>query len=412
MGILRKALDKTMNYLALEKSLRILLLSSVIMNLGNGLWSPLLGLFLTNNLGIPLLMLGLMSTVQRLVSSFTIFPSGFLSDNFGRKKMMILSIFFSILALITLFFVKTLPWIFFVSIFQGLSTSFMGPSKSAYVIDVIRDERRGRAFSTLALFQSLSNVIAISIAGVLVSIFGFYWVFGIALTFEFISLVVKIFYLKESFMKDTIDKKTSKNSLIKQFKSGLVILKNPSLLAVLFGIVFHQLGLGIQNPYITIYTSNILMFSLPTISLIFGLQRLGIFIGHFPSGRIVDKYGGEISFAFHIFTTSLAMILFSLTGNPFFASLILFSWGLTFGLDNVSRQKLIPKYKSESGVATAFGVISLIAGMVSLVSPTIGGWVWTNFSPQTVFYASAAINVLGSIPLFILWFYNRNIVKG
>lgn len=382
------------------------------MSLGNGLWSPLLGLFLTNNLGIPLLMLGLMSTVQRIVSSLTIFPSGFLSDNFGRKKMMILSIFFSILTLITLFFVKTLPWIFFVSIFQGLSTSFMGPSKSAYIIDIIRDERRGRAYSTLALFQSLSNVIAISIAGVLASILGFYWVFGIALIFEFISLIVKIFYLKESYARDTIDKKPSKKSFIKQFKSGLIILKNPSLLAVLFGIVFHQLGLGIQNPYITIYTRNILMFSLPTISLIFGLQRLGIFIGHFPSGRIVDKYGGEISFAFHIFATSPAMILFTITGNPFFASLILFSWGLTFGLDNVSRQKLIPKYKSESGVATAFGVISLIAGIVSLISPTIGGWVWINFSPQTVFYASAAINVLGSIPLFILWFYNRNIVKG
>jgi predicted MFS family arabinose efflux permease len=105
--------------------------------------------------------------------------------------------------------------------------------------------------------------------------------------------------------------------------------------------------------------------------------------------------------------STYSMILFTITESPFLASFILFSWGLTFGLDNVSRQKLIPKYRSKAGIAMAFGVISLIAGIVSMISPTIGAWVWTNYSPQSVFYASAAINVLGSLPLFILWLYQR-----
>jgi dipeptide/tripeptide permease len=60
----------------------------------------------------------------------------------------------------------------------------------------------------------------------------------------------------------------------------------------------------------------------------------------------------------------------------------------------------------------AFSVISLIAGVVSMISPTIGAWVWENFSPQSVFYASAAINVLGSLPLFILWLFQRKGNKG
>lgn len=143
-----------------------------------------------------------------------------------------------------------------------------------------------------------------------------------------------------------------------------------------------------------------------------GLQRLGIFLGQFPSGRVVDKYGGELSFAFHIFVTTPVMILFTIIGNPFFASSILFTWGLTFGLDNVSRQKLIAKYRSGSGIATAFGVISLIAGCVSLFTPTIGSWVWTNFSPQWVFYTAAAANVLGSIALFILHIFKKKYVSS
>jgi MFS family permease len=79
-------LDKTRQFLALDKSLRTLLVTSVIMNLGSSLWGPLLGLYITNNLGVSLLMFGLMTTVRQLAQSLTIFPSGFLSDNFGRKK--------------------------------------------------------------------------------------------------------------------------------------------------------------------------------------------------------------------------------------------------------------------------------------------------------------------------------------
>ncbi len=402
-----RLLDKTRQFLALDKSLRTLLVTSVIMNLGSSLWGPLLGLYITNNLGVSLMMFGLMTTVRQLTQSLTIFPSGFLSDNFGRKKILMASYLFSILALITLFFVRDLPWLFLVSIFQGLNMALVGPSKSAYIAEVVSEERRGVAYSTLALFQSLSNVLATSIAGVIAFVFGFFWVFCFALMLESIALIVTTVYLKESLSQETVTKNPSRESAFKQFKNGLIILKNPALLAVLFGIVFHQLGLGISNPYLTIYTQNVLGFSMPMISLMLGIQRLGIFIGHFPSGRLVDKYSGEISFAFHIFATTPTMILFTITESPFLASFILFSWGLTFGLDNVSRQKLIPKYRSKAGIAMAFGVISLIAGIVSMISPTIGAWVWEYYSPQSVFYASAAINVLGSLPLFILWLYQR-----
>ncbi len=407
MGFLSKTLETTRQYLAFERSMRTLLVASAIMNFSNGLWAPLLGLYLTEDLGVALLMFGVMTTVQQLVSSLTSFPSGYLSDNFGRKNILLASGVFSIGALLTLLVIRDLPWLFLVSIFQGLNTAVVGPSRSAYVTEVVPEDRRGVAFSTLALFQSLSNVIATSMAGVIASVFGFVWVFGFAVTLEGIAVVVIALYLQESLRRSPGTGAPSRESTVAQFKNSVIILKNPALLAVLFGIVFHQLGLGISNPYLTIYARDVLWFSLPMISVLLGLQRLGIFIGHFPSGRTVDRYGGEICFAFHIFATSPIMILFTVTENPFLAGFCLLAWGLTFGLDNVSRQKLIPKYRSNAGIAMAFGVISLIAGFVSMISPTIGGWVWTNFSPQAVFYASAAINAVGSLPLFLLWLYQR-----
>ena len=401
-------------YIELDANLRVLLLTSIIRNLGISLWEPLLGLYLTGDIGLSLIIFGVMTTIRQLVSSLASFPSGFLSDNVGRKTMIMISLACSIVALGTLLTTRNLPQLFAVSIFRGLSTAFLGPSKSAYVIDIIPDERRGVAFSTIAFFESLSNIVAVSLSGVIATIAGFPTVFTTALILEAVALLGTIIYLREPPSKDVIEESTgerTENTVWAQLKNGLILLRSPPFLAVLMAIVFHQLGLGIEGTYLTIYARDILVFSLPTISLMLGAQRFGILLGQFPSGRLVDDYGGEITFAFHIFVTSPVMILFTVMGQPLIASIILFSWGLTFGVDTVSRQKLVGTYRGASGVATAFGIIGLVSGSLSLITPTVGSWVWTNFSPQWVFYAAAAANVLGAIALLLLWIYKKRTIQ-
>jgi MFS family permease len=397
------------SYLVIDSSLRVLQLTSIIRNLGISLWEPLLGLYLTGNVGVSLIIFGVMTTIRQLASSLASFPSGFLSDNVGRKTMIIISQVCSMLALSMLLVTSSLPQLFIVSIFRGLSTAFLDPSKSAYVIDMILDERRGVAFSTLAFFESLSNIVAVSLAGIIATVAGFPIVFTIALVMIGLALLGTIAYLHEPCSRVIASTSTQppKISGWQQLKNGITLLRSPPFLAVLLGIVFHQLGLGIEGPYLTIYARDLLLFSLPTISFMLGAQRFGIFLGQFPSGRLVDKYGGEIAFAFHIFVTSPVMILFTMMGHPLVASTILFSWGLTFGLDTVSRQKLVASYRSASGIATAFGIIGLVSGVLSLITPTVGSWVWTNFSPQWVFYAAATANVLGAIVLVVLWIYKK-----
>ncbi len=389
-------------------------MTSIIRNLGISLWEPLLGLYLTGDIGVSLIIFGVMTTIRQLVNSVASFPSGFLSDNIGRKTMIMVSLACSMAALGTLLVTTSLPQLFIVSIFRGLSTAFLGPSKSAYVIDIIPDERRGIAFSTIAFFESLSNIIAVSLSGVIATIAGFPTVFTAAFILEALALFGAIIYLQEPSSRTTtanMPVPRRNDTLWIQLKNGFTLLRSPPFLAVLMAIVFHQLGLGIEGPYLTIYARDLLSFTLPTISVMLGAQRFGILLGQFPSGRLVDKYGGEITFAFHIFITSPVMILFTVMGQPLIASFILFSWGLTFGVDTVSRQKLVGTYRATSGVATAFGIIGLISGGLSLITPTVGSWVWTNFSPQWVFYAAAAANVLGAIALLMLWLYKKRTIK-
>lgn len=409
MSLLGRMISRFSDYLVLDENLRVLSFINAAMSFASSLYGSLLGLYITGTLGVSILIFGLMNTARDLLSSLASFPSGVLSDVFGRKKMMLLAIVSSILTLLLLFLFKDPIWLLIALVFQGLSTSLMGPSSSAYVIDVIPEEKRGKAYATLAFLQSLSSIVATSVAGIIAVLLGFYWLFAAALILESAALCGAMLFLKESldYSVEMVEERRRNGLSFTDFKNGLASLKNPLLLAVLLGIMFHMLGIGIQGPYLAIYAGDVLAFSLPTISLMLSAEQLGILIGHLPSGKIVDKYGGEISFAFHIAATSPCMILFTISKNPILASAILLLWGLTFGLDNVSRQSLIAKYRSQAGVATAYGIINLISGMVALVSPAVGGLIWTQFTPQAVFYASAAINVLGSLPLFMLWLSNR-----
>lgn len=75
----------------------------------------------------------------------------------------------------------------------------MGPSGSAYIIDVIPEEKRGTAYATLAFLQSLSSIIATSAAGIIAVLVGFYWLFAAVLTLESAALCGNNAFLKRIF---------------------------------------------------------------------------------------------------------------------------------------------------------------------------------------------------------------------
>ncbi|MEM3466932.1 MAG: MFS transporter, partial [Candidatus Jordarchaeales archaeon] len=223
------------DYVVLDESLRVLSLINAVMSFAGSLYGSLLGLYITGTLGVSILIFGFMNTVRDLVSSLVSFPSGVFSDIFGRKKMMMLAIASSILTLLLLFLFKDPLWLLIALVFQGLSMSFMGPSSSAYVIDVIPEEKRGKAYATLAFLQSLSSIVATSIAGIIAVLLGFYWLFALALILESAALCGAMLFLKESlhYSVERVDKNRRNGLSFTDFKNGLASLKNPLLLAVL-----------------------------------------------------------------------------------------------------------------------------------------------------------------------------------
>ena len=111
MNPLRRMVDRLSAFLVLDEELLVLSFINVVMSFSGSLYGSLLGIYITGTLGVSILIFGLMNTTRDLISSLASFPSGVISDNFGRKKMMLLAIVFSISTLVLLFLFKEPFWL-------------------------------------------------------------------------------------------------------------------------------------------------------------------------------------------------------------------------------------------------------------------------------------------------------------
>jgi predicted MFS family arabinose efflux permease len=164
----------------------------------------------------------------------------------------------------------------------------------------------------------------------------------------------------------------------------------------------------IVNTYLTLYTTETLGYDLITVGWLLSLRRIGDVVGQLPSGKIIERFGGEIILFIHVLFTAPTAYLFATSSNPIFTSIIMLIWGTELGWDPPSRRVLSVKYGEALGRATAMASVQSLITFSGILSPIVGGLLWSTFGSIYVFHASVVINIFASLPLLILA-YRANI---
>jgi len=155
-------------------------LMRLVGGLGFAISLPFLAIYLHEDLGIAMSVIGVMLAVAGILGGFSATAGGMLSDRIGRRTLLI-----SMLALrsMTFLLLAYLVWhkspfaIFSaVYVFSSMLGTSIFPLTEAIVSDVTPANRRADAFSVLRVTANLGWAIGPAIGGVLV-IFGYYWLF-------------------------------------------------------------------------------------------------------------------------------------------------------------------------------------------------------------------------------------------
>ncbi|OIJ16726.1 hypothetical protein BKP37_05715 [Anaerobacillus alkalilacustris] len=179
----------------------------LVMVLGNSMLLPILPL-IEDELNITHIEVGLLLSIFSLIAAIVIPIVGFLSDRFGRKKLVLLSLFFvmvgNFVTIIGGLGVKEpYTWIFIGRIIQGIGAGGTAPLAMALIGDLFEGEQRSKSLGIIEVFNGIGKVVS-PFLGALAALFSWYSAFCF---YFFVSLIafVGIYFSIKSINQEKVN---------------------------------------------------------------------------------------------------------------------------------------------------------------------------------------------------------------
>jgi len=356
-----------------NKALAVLFLTIFLDLMGFGLIIPILPTY-AKTLGATDALVGLLGTsfsiMQFLFASFW----GGLSDRYGRRPIMLISISIMIIAYI-LFANATVLWLLFATrLLKGFGAANLSVAQ-AYISDVVPKQERTKAFGIIGAAFGLGFIFGPSIGGVLNEYYGVQGVGYFAAMLGGLNLVLAYFFLHETLQ----EKSTSVELFPNPFKD-ILRFRSISEVNALFTINFvYILGFSMMQ-----ITSTLLWaehFGLSEMHIGYTFAYIGLLAVVIQGGLIgyFNTWFGERNLL--IFGTVLvALGLFSMPFVPtdqfYFelVSLTLLSFGNALLTPTVSS--LLTTFAPEGAQGKILGTNQSVGSLARVVGPAIGGLVY------------------------------------
>lgn len=147
----------------------------------------------TKNIGVPLIGTILIYAIYNLIASIVSYPSGFLSDKFGRKKVLLVSFIIFIISLVGFAIAKNFLLIALLFVLYGSFQGIFRTVGKAYAGDFVPPELRASGIGWFSTVVGLSGFAASLTAGLLYDKVGHPTVFLVAAFFAGIGSVLLTF---------------------------------------------------------------------------------------------------------------------------------------------------------------------------------------------------------------------------
>lgn len=269
--------------------------------------------------------------------------AGVISDNFNKRKLLVLTQILSmiqafLLAFLVLGHYINIYLVIFLNFFLSCVNALDTPARQSFVIDLVED--KADLSNAIALNSSLFNssrLIGPSIAGMLISLFGE----GMCFLINAVSYLAVIYSLLSLKIKSYVPKKSDKK-ITEDIKEGFKYAYNfRPILLVLSLLAFVSL---IGMPFVVlvpVFVDKILHSGAHTMGFLMGTSGLGALIGAFLLAS--RKKGFQVQKVIHLGTYVFAagLITFALSNNIAVSLLGIFLVGLGMVTQMASCNTLI-----------------------------------------------------------------------
>ena len=319
---------------------------------------------------------------------------GNLSDKFGRRPILLFSLFGFGVDYVFLSFAPTIGWLFVGRIIAGI-TGASFTTATAYIADISAPADRAKNFGLIGAAFGLGFIIGPVIGGLLGQ-YGSRVPFLAAAALAFINFIYGFFILPESLLIENRRRFDWKRA--NPFGAFKHLKKYPAVAALAFSFfLVYMAGQSVQSVWSFFgierfkWSPKLIGISLGTVGLLVGLVQ-GVLI-RYINPKIGDTKSIYIGFGLY----ALGLILFACAtqGWMMFVFLIPYCLG---GISGPALQSIITGHVPANEQGELQGALTSLISASSIISPLImtGLFAWFT-SKQTSVYFPGAPFVLGAI---------------
>ncbi len=363
--------------------------------IGFGLIIPILPK-LAVDFNITGIKLGLLLASYSFAQFFAAPYMGKLSDRHGRRPVLLISKFGTVIAYVIFAYAK----VYWLIIISRLIDGFTGgniPAARAYISDITKDHNRHKGMALIGVAYGLGYIIGPVIGGVLFGLTHDKTVPALAgALLCLFSFILTYLFLKESHSPEEIDEKVSID-LIASFKK---VVSNPACKQILLVQFLFMVCLYSFQSTLPIFATN--RYHLTPQSISFLMVYIGLI--NIVIQLYIVKYGsGNLlkSVKIGLILTALSILFITLIPTFWVIFPIAFIISIGIGLLNAYYPSLFLRVESEVQEGEKMGVYESVSSTTQIFGPLLAGSLITR-SPPLVYYGSTLII------LYCVYLINRN----
>ena len=378
-----------------------LLLVVVIDLIGFGIIIPLLPFYAETYGASP-------QKVTMLMVTFSFFQFiaapiwGYLSDKYGRKIIILVTLLGSIIAYILLAYSQTLYGLFFARAFAGFMAGNISTAQ-AYIADITDKNNRAKAMGLFGAAFGIGFILGPAIGGVLAGSDpknpNVFLPPIAAASLSFIALVLALFILKDN-------RSMIKNNKNKRILSLIEAIKIPNLRQLILLSFIVTLVFASMEATFSLWSERTFNWGAEQNGFIFAFAGIcGVLVQGFLISPLVKRFGEAFLCITGIIFISIGMLSVAISYLNYHAyiSMSLIAFGLGFFLPTIST--LIVNIVSEDRRGWVLGVNQSVSSLSRIIGPAIAGFLFE-------FYGKNSPYIFGSIILILFLLIFRNFIKS
>jgi len=386
-----------------QGNIAVIAVSSAVKGFGGALIGAYVSLYFVELGGNPIT-LGLMTAVASMIGCFMSLLGGFIADHYGRRKIVVLTAFYSVF--FPLLYAVIQDW----RLFAALSVvaafgSISNPASHVLVVDSLSPEKRTTGIASLQVISCLPVTVAPLIGGWLIQNYGLLDGFRLACVYTAVTAFISAFIVF-LFLKETLRRSLAANSNFSNPGKLRDVMKFPrplsnSLKALMLSHVLIAFANGTVGPYYILYASGVIGLTLMEWAIIVSLQYLGVAL-QIPGAWLSDKFGKRKIMILSVLTCAPCTILFTFSRSflqVLIIALLLIVTGIYYAPAYAAFQAdLTPR--TMRGRITALWQLS--SSLSAALGALIGGFLFQKVNQASPFYLFTAAELIAALFLISL----------